>query len=72
MQHPDLKNGEKIHLPRSIALFAVLMGFLFLIEATPGTQTLLSVMLMLAGLIWYFGDHALIWWRHHHHVGHHH
>jgi len=70
MMHPDFKNGEKLNLHSALALFITVMGFLFLIEAAPGTHTVIAGLLMLAGITWYTGNHAYIWWQRHHIVKH--
>lgn len=67
MMDKDFANGKKLNLSTSMALFTVVMGFLFLLDASPGGQTMISYLLILLGLLWYFGDHIYHWWEHRHH-----
>ncbi len=66
MLHPDFKNGEKLNLHSALALFIIVMGFLFMIDAAPGSHTVVAGSLILFGFAWYLANHAYIWWRQHH------
>lgn len=63
MLHPDFKNGEKLDLQTALSLFVITMGFLFYIDASPGSQAMMSALTMLAGLAWLIG-HSV--WKHWH------
>ncbi len=67
MLHPDFKNGEKLDLQNAMALFIVMMGFLFYIDAAAGTHTLMALITILAGVVWYVGHTAWKRWRISHH-----
>lgn len=66
MQPSDLHNGERLNVSTSLAIFTIVMGFLFWEAAATGISVAASQVLILFGFIWYFGDHLLHWWQHHH------
>ncbi len=66
MLNRDFNNGKKLNLSTSMAVFTIVMGFLFLIDAAAGVHTLVAATLMSIGFVWYFGDHAYHWWHQHH------
>ncbi|GAB3113099.1 hypothetical protein G8770_19150 [Aestuariicella hydrocarbonica] len=66
MLHPDFNNGKKLDLQLAMALFVMMMGFLFYIDAEPGTHTLISLLTILAGVAWFVGHSALKRWHHKH------
>lgn len=49
MLSTEFGNGKKLNLFSAFALFMIVMGFLFLIAAAPGSQTFVSVTLMILG-----------------------
>ena len=57
MLHPDFKNGEKLDLQSAMAVFVTMMGLLFYIDAAPGTHTVISLLTLLTGVIWFCGRH---------------
>ncbi len=61
MLHPDFKNGEQLDLHYALALFVMGMGFLFYIDAAPGTHALVAQLTVLAGLFWLAGHYL---WKH--------
>lgn len=65
MLNVDFNNGKKLNLLTALALFTVVMGFLFLIAASPGVSTIAAVCLIAFGAIW-----LIVSWlfelRHHH------
>ncbi|MEH6627022.1 MAG: hypothetical protein V7739_11290 [Motiliproteus sp.] len=64
MLNRDFSNGKEVNISTSLAVFTIIMGFLFLIDAAPGMHTVVASTLILFGFIWYFGDHAFHWWEH--------
>ncbi len=64
--NPEFENGKKLSLHSAFALFVIMMGFLFLIDANTGMQNVASLSLLLLGLIWYGVHEGYVWWRHHH------
>ena len=66
MLNSDFKNGEKLNLHSAFALFVIVMGFLFMIDAAPGMHTVIAGCLMLFGFAWYLANHAYLLWRRHH------
>jgi hypothetical protein len=62
----DFKNGETLNVQSALAVFVVMMGFLFMIDAKPGIHMAIAGVLMLAGFCWYLLNHAYLWWRHNH------
>lgn len=67
MLHPDFKNGQKLDLQSALAVFVMMMGFLFLIEAAPGAHTWVALLTLLAGLVWLTGHESVQrWWLRHH------
>ncbi len=60
------KVGPHIGLQSGLALFVVVMGLLFFIDATTGIQNLLSILTMLLGMFWFSAHHAYDEWHHHH------
>lgn len=67
MQTEDFHNGEKLNMSTSMALFTIVMGFLFWESASGGVSAIAAQVLILFGFIWYFGDHFYHWWEHHYH-----
>ncbi|RDE24354.1 hypothetical protein DV711_01830 [Motiliproteus coralliicola] len=70
MLNSEFGNGKKVNLVTAFALFCLMMGFLFLIAATPGSQTLAASALLAFGALclsvgWFYSEH------HHHHHHHH-
>jgi len=65
------KVGPHIGLQSGLALFVVVMGLLFYIEATSGLQNLLSILTILFGMFWFSAHHAYDEWHHHHRHWHH-
>ncbi len=63
----DFNNGKKLNLSTSLAVFTIIMGFLFLLDASAGMNTVVAGSLILFGFAWYFGDHAFHWWEHSRH-----
>ncbi|MEH6577802.1 MAG: hypothetical protein V7731_12065 [Amphritea sp.] len=64
----DFNNGKKLNLNAALAVFVIVMGFLFLLDAESGAHTVIAASLVLFGFAWYFGSHFYGWWaRHHHH-----
>lgn len=63
MLNPNFKNGEKIDLHSALALFVVMMGFLFLLDAAPGTHTIITLLTILSGVAWYLGHQFYLHWR---------
>jgi len=63
MLHPDFKNGQKVDLHTALSMFVVMMGFLFYIDAAPGTHSVVALSTILIGFAWYAG-HLL--YRHGH------
>ncbi|MCW8884674.1 MAG: hypothetical protein OQK12_05380 [Motiliproteus sp.] len=67
MLHRDFQNGKKLNLSTSLAIFTIVMGFLFLLDAGAGMHTVMAGAMILFGFAWYFGDHLFHWWDHQHH-----
>lgn len=63
MLNPNFKNGQSIDLQATFACFIIMMGILFHIDAAPGLHSLISLLTVLAGLVWFIGRQY-----HHHHV----
>ncbi len=68
---PDHKVGSHIGLQSGLALFVMVMGLLFYIEATSGIENLLSILTILFGMLWFSAHHAYDEWHHHHRHWHH-
>lgn len=67
MLHPDFKNGQKTDLQSALSLFVIMMGFLFLIEAAPGAQTVITLLMIALGFVWFYGHGSVQrWWLKHH------
>ncbi len=67
MLNPDFKNGQNVDLHSAMALFVVVMGLLFYIDAAPGTHTLVTLLTILFGVAWYAGHQTYLWWQASHH-----
>ena len=65
MLNPNFKNGTKTSVQSALAVFVIIMGFLFLIDAAPGVHSAIAIATIVFGFIWYFGKNAYIWWGHH-------
>jgi len=59
------KVGPHIGLQSGLALFVMVMGILFYIDATTGIQNLLSILTILLGMFWFSVHHAYDEWHHH-------
>ncbi|BFM13958.1 hypothetical protein R50073_01410 [Maricurvus nonylphenolicus] len=66
MLHPDFKNGQRLDLQSCMALFLIMMGFLFYIDQGPAYSMPLTLSTIAIGVIWYVGHHAHLWWKAHH------
>jgi hypothetical protein len=66
MLNRDFNNGKKLNLVAALAVFTMIMGVLFLIAATPGTQTFVAVFLIFFGVVWFIGNRSYVWWGHQH------
>ncbi len=61
-------DGKKVRVQAAMAVFMVLMGFVFLLDAKTTAYAMASVSVMLLGGIWYYiATHYQLWWHHHHH-----
>ena len=67
MLNPNFKNGTKTDVQSALAVFVIIMGFLFLIDAAPGVHSAVAIATIVFGFFWYFGHQAYIWWGHTHH-----
>lgn len=65
MLNIDFNNGKKTNLLSALALFTVIMGFLFLIAATPGAPTVAAVWLIVFGAAWYIANWLYRLRKHH-------
>lgn len=63
MLNQDFKNGQKVDLHSAFALFVIMMGFLFYLDAAPGTHAIVALMMILFGFAWHYGHHAYQWWK---------
>lgn len=66
MLNQDFKNGEKVDLHSALAIFVIMMGFLFYIDAAPGTHTTVTLITVLLGFAWYIGHDIYNWWKQNH------
>ncbi len=62
--------GAHFDLQSGLALFVVMMGLLFYIDAAPGAHTLMTALTVASGIAWYMIHHAYVHWHHAHHQGH--
>jgi len=67
MLHPDFKNGQKVDLHTALSMFVVMMGFLFYIDAAPGTHSVIALSTILFGFAWYAGHKFYNHWHQAHH-----
>jgi predicted RND superfamily exporter protein len=59
MLHPDFKNAQNLDLHSALAIFIVMMGLLFYIDAAAGTHSIMALLTIVLGLAWYAGHKAL-------------
>ncbi len=67
MLNPNFKNGTKTDVQSALAVFVIIMGFLFLIDAAPGTHSAVALAMIAFGILWYYGHQVYRWWGHTHH-----
>lgn len=63
MLHPDFKNGQNIDLHTALSMFVVMMGFLFYIDAAPGTHSIVALSTIVFGCVWYAGHKLYSHWH---------
>lgn len=68
MLHPDFKNGQKVDLHTALSMFVIMMGFLFYIDAAPGTHSIIALTTILAGFAWFTGHKFYSHWHETHHT----
>lgn len=68
MLHPDFKNGQNVDLHTALSMFVVMMGFLFYIDAAPGTHSVIALTTILSGFTWYAGHKFYVHWHAAHHT----
>ena len=66
----ERKVGPHVGLQSGLALFVVVMGALFYIDATPGIQSTMSIVTILFGMWWFLVHHGYEHWHHGHHHSH--
>ena len=69
--HKEHKVGAHLDVQSALALFVVMMGLLFYVDAAPGTHTLMTVLTIAFGIAWYMAHNAYMHWHDHHHHTHH-
>ena len=62
----DFENGKKLNLHSALAVFIIIMGFLFLLDAAPGAHTAVAGSFIVFGFAWYYGNRIYLWWVRHH------
>lgn len=67
MHNRNFKNGKKTNVQSAMAVFVIIMGFLFLIDAAPGVHSAISIAMIVFGFLWYFGRQIYTSWDHTHH-----
>lgn len=59
-------DGKKIRIQPAIAIFLIIMGCIFLVDATSQTYALAAMSMVILGGIWYYLSIHLYSWFHHH------
>lgn len=55
MLNPNFKNGQKLDVQSAFAFFVIMMGLLFHIEAAAGLHSMISLLTIVVGVVWFVG-----------------
>jgi len=64
--YKERKIGPHISVQSGLAFFVIVMGALFYLDAAPGTQSTMSILTMVFGVLWLVLHHGIENWLHGH------
>ncbi|MEH6346013.1 MAG: hypothetical protein V7785_13060 [Bermanella sp.] len=68
--YKERKVGPHISVQSGLAFFVTVMGALFYLDAAAGTQSVMSILTMVFGVLWFVLHHGMEQWHHSHHHDH--